>query len=296
MVGQSATIGHGTNVGFFKRTWRSAKKYPAYRILALPRRALIGARSVAAPLPLYLSWLIASKEEGNFTYDLTEANLRYLAHTLAVVTGQRADEARVYIDELINDEDLKTYLLKRTRDSNFRGVADKRIGYAKRLGWYAIVRLIKPRIVVETGVDKGLGAVTLCRALMRNRDEGHDGRYIGTDIEPTAGWLLQKPYADVGEIRYGDSLTTLRKMTETIDLFINDSDHSAQYEADEYEAIQGKLSQEGVVLGDNAHVTSKLADFATRHDRAFLFFKEEPKGHWYPGAGIGFSFVHGAKA
>jgi hypothetical protein len=75
-----------------------------------------------------------------------------------------------------------------------------------------------------------------------------------------------------------------------VDLFINDSDHSAEYEAREYEAIAPLLSENAVILGDNAHVTDKLARFSREQGRNFLMFNERPKDHWYPGAGIGISF------
>ena len=45
-----------------------------------------------------------------------------------------------------------------------------------------------------------------------------------------------------------------------------------------------------VVLGDNAHVTDKLYQFATRTGRKFLFFQQKPLNHWYPGAGIGAAY------
>ncbi len=273
-----------------RRIVRSAKRHSAYRVLALPRRAVIGGRFALATTPQYLKWLAQSKEETNFTYSLSEMNLQYLAHTLAVVARTTPELVRLYIDELLDDRELADFIISKTRESAYRNVSDARAGYAKRLGWYALVRLLKPRVVVETGVDKGLGSITLCRGLMRNATEGHPGRYIGTDINPEAGWLLQGAYAAFGEVRVGDSIATLEAMTETVDLFINDSDHSEDYEAREYEVISPRLSPEGIILGDNAHVTSKLAEFSTRQERSFLFFKEEPLDHWYPGAGIGFSF------
>lgn len=276
---------------FDRSRFRSLKRSSLYRYIAIPRRAYIGAGYVFAGVPEYLKWLISSREETNFTYELSDCNLLYLAHVLAVVADTDVETASRYVDELRNDEELRHYLLAKVRASPFRSVSDDRIAYAKRLGWYALVRLLKPAVVVETGVDKGLGAVVLCAALLRNRNEGFSGRYFGTDIDPAAGWLLQPPYSDVGSILVGDSIESLKKMSETIDLFINDSDHSEAYEAEEYETILPKLGGRAVVLGDNAHVTSKLAEFSLRYDRAFLFFKEEPSRHWYPGAGIGISYV-----
>jgi hypothetical protein len=277
-------------VRFDRSRLRGLKKFGLYRYVALPRRAVFGARYVLSDVPAWLRWLATSREESNLTYDLTDANRLYLAHILAVVTGKPEAEARHYIEELRGDKELAEHILIQMRQSQFSSVSDNRIGYARRLGWYALVRLLRPRVVVETGVDKGLGATVLCAALLRNRSEGHEGRYFGTDIDITAGWLLTPPYTAVGEILYGDSIESLRNLDETIDLFINDSDHSAEYEAREYETILSRLSREGVILGDNAHVTSKLAEFSSREGRSFLFFREEPANHWYPGAGIGISY------
>lgn len=105
-----------------------------------------------------------------------------------------------------------------------------------------------------------------------------------------SGYLLSGQYRDYGEIICGDSIESLRALDEQIDLFINDSDHSADYEAAEYETIAAKLSSQAIVLGDNAHGTGKLLDFSLAHGRQFLFFAEQPVGHWAPGGGIGVSF------
>ena len=79
-------------------------------------------------------------------------------------------------------------------------------------------------------------------------------------------------------------------MTNGIDLFINDSDHSAEYEFKEYLAIKNKLSKTGIILGDNSHSTDKLIKFSIENNRRFILFRDEPSNHWYPGAGIGISY------
>jgi predicted O-methyltransferase YrrM len=168
--------------------------------------------------------------------------------------------------------------------------ADLRVDFGRRLGWYAFARVLKPKIIIETGVDKGIGSVLLCSALLKNKEEGFDGRFFGTDINPEAGYLLKGKYAELGKILYGDSIETLSQFNEKIDLFINDSDHSAEYEYREYITIKDKIAENGVILGDNSHTTDKLAIFSNETKRNFLFFREEPSGHWYPGAGIGISF------
>jgi len=153
-----------------------------------------------------------------------------------------------------------------------------------------MVRLLKPKVVIETGVDHGVGSCILSAALLRNAKEGRPGCYYGTEIRTEAGRLLRGAYAETGEILYGDSITILDAFPEKIDLFVNDSDHSGEYEYREYQTIARKLSDGAVILGDNSHVTDSLSRFASETGRRFVFFRETPKDHWYPGAGIGFAF------
>lgn len=230
-------------------------------------------------------------ETHNFTYDLTDQNLRYLAEMIAVATGKPPAEIEGYIQEASGDRELRAYFDARmAAHDGQKSPQNVRSPFGRRLGWYAAARALKPRIIIETGVERGHGALILCAALLRNEQEGFAGRYFGTDIDPKAGWLPSGRYASVGKILVGDSLASLRGFSQTVDLFINDSDHSADYEGQEYDVIAPKLSARALVLGDNAHVTDKLAVFSRKTGRNFIMFHEKPKDHWYPGAGIGISF------
>jgi predicted O-methyltransferase YrrM len=230
--------------------------------------------------------VLATGETHNFTYDLSDRSLRYLAETIACVTVRQPAQIECYINEAIADTALRAHILA----DHKMPPRDLKSPFGRRLGWYAVARAIKPGIVVETGVERGHGAVILCAALIRNAGEGQPGRYYGTDINPEAGYLLTEPYSAMGKILYGDSIESLTALDGTIDLFINDSDHSAEYEYREYHTVAPKLSHHAIILGDNAHVTERLALFARETERHFIFFREEPKNHWYPGAGIGISF------
>jgi predicted O-methyltransferase YrrM len=234
--------------------------------------------------------LFQSREWTNFTYDLQPTNLEHLAALLSMVTKATHAEVLGYMQELLHDDDLQAHVSNTTLKSRFRTEADLPARFGRRLGWYALVRATKPQTVIETGVDKGLGAVVLCAALLRNASEGHPGRYLGTDINPHAGYLLKGPYATVGKILVGDSLASLKTLDTPIDFFINDSDHSADYEYREYLAIAGKLRDSAIIVGDNAHVSESLLRFSIESRRSFLFWKEQPLHHWYPGAGIGISW------
>lgn len=254
-------------------------------------RTILGLRYLSRPYPKLLKWLFRSRETTNFTYDLTADNKKYLAALVSHITRTEFETIFEYILELERDDVLRAHLADATQASPQGSAADRFALYGKRIGWYAIARAMKPAIIVETGVDKGLGSCVMAAAIKRNREEGYSGRYFGTDISKHAGYLLSGPYAEYGEILYGDSLKSLEQFDGEIDLFINDSDHSRVYEAKEYETVRKKLSNRAILLGDNCHTNDALFEFSRRNNRQFIFFREEPLDHWYPGGGIGISFV-----
>ncbi len=256
-------------------------------LLLFGYRTVLGLRHLSTTIGAVLRWLFNSRETTNYTYPLTPANLQYLACFIADITGKTQAEVTGYINELEQDDELRAHISKLTANSDESYKADRQIYYGKRLGWYAFVRILRPKVIIETGVDKGLGACVLTAALRRNAAEGFEGQYYGTDINPRAGYLLTAPYTQHGRILYGDSIESLNDFAQPIDLFINDSDHSAEYEALEYEAIASKMSANGLILGDNCEVTTKLFAFAEATNRRFLFFREEPAKHWFVGGGIG---------
>lgn len=260
------------------------------RVLLMSYRARLAAGHLRSPLMSTFIWLLRSKEVTNFTYDLELTNKRYLGALIAEVTGESFDVIMGYILEAEQDDKLRAHLNERIAKSAQAFIADRNMSFGRRLGWYALARALKPKIVVETGVDKGLGSCLLTAALERNHREGYEGRYFGTDLNPAAGYLLSGDYAAYGEILYGDSIVSLRAFDRSIDLFINDSDHSSDYEAEEYRVVADKLTKHAVLLGDNAHCSAKLLEFSLETDRQFVYFQEKPKDHWYRGAGIGISF------
>ena len=48
-----------------------------------------------------------------------------------------------------------------------------------------------------------------------------------------------------------------------------------------------RLSADAIALSDNAHDSAALSDWARRVGRHYLFFREQPAAHWWPGDGIG---------
>jgi len=235
---------------------------------------------------LALKYLLFDHETGNFTYAI--ANSTELTQAIASFFGVPFETVAGYIDELEKNDDLRNTLNSRLLPRHDRNPVAL---YGRRAGWYAIARIIKPSLVVETGVHDGLGSSVLLEALRRNGGEGRHGRLFGIDIDEHAGWLVPDKLAPLFTFIASSSLEALPALRSQgpIDLMIHDSDHRASYELAEYRAVASNLAPGALILSDNAHESDALADFSKEHQRRFFFWKEVPKGHFYPGAGIGMS-------
>jgi predicted O-methyltransferase YrrM len=276
----------GTGNGGTSSARRATRGPAAGPTLISAWRARIALAHVAAEARKAWRWWRASREVTNYTYELTPRNLEQLAAFLAQASGAELSRVQELMRELEADEVLHAHVRRATLASPDVMRADAFPRFGRRIGWYVLVRLFRPRLVVETGVDKGLGACVLCAALLRNAEEGAPGRYVGIDHNPQAGWLLKGPYTQVGSIVWGDSLAELARL-ECIDFFLHDSDHSPEFEARELEVVEPRLSDGALVLSDDADASDALWKFALRTKRRYLYFQEQPRDHFYRGDGIG---------
>ncbi|SCL34633.1 Methyltransferase domain-containing protein [Micromonospora pallida] len=263
------------------RTWLAP-------VAAFPKRLVRVARYDTKLLKVSARWLVTSREHHNYTYDLTWLSKSHLAWLVSVVCDIPVKQVKRYIQEIEGDEQLRRHIEQTTRNAARRGLADRQVRYARRVGWYAIVRARRPEHVVETGADKGLGSCVLAAALLRNAAEGHPGRVTSLDINPEAGYLARTaPWSDVVDLVIGDSIAAIEALDRPVDLFLHDSDHSRTHERREFDAVEPKLAPGAMLLTDNVTVTNVLADHAERTGRRFLAYRETPINHWYPGDGIG---------
>ena len=266
------------------------------RMVMIPFRFLL----IALPQLVWqcgqmLKWAFTSREYYNHTYHLTELNQQYLASYIAAVCGHEVGEIEGYIVELTGDTALRELLIRRTNESRDRHNSDAEPRYGRRLGWYALLRATRPRVVVETGIDRGLGTVVMAAALKRNADEGSPGLVYATDIVPDCGHLLAEPYKQFVRELIGDSVESLSRFAEPVDVFLHDSDHRPEYEWAEFLAVEPRLHAASIVMSDNSQQSSKLREFAERIGKSFLYFQDAPKNHWWLGDGIGCAFVPGKR-
>jgi Methyltransferase domain len=228
-----------------------------------------------------LRYLLRDREFTNLTYEIT--NEDELATFLARCLDRPRAEIAGFIAEPAADDELLGELrgaLRRRPDRN----DEPRFG--RRLGWYALVRALRPGIVFETGVHDGLGSALLLRALERN----DSGKLIGFDVAADSGWLVPASLRDRYELVMGDIRETLPRTLAVggVDLFIHDSLHTYEHERFELETVVAASADRiAGIVSDNAHATTALEDVCREHGLRYALFLERPRDHFYPGAGLG---------
>ena len=71
-----------------------------------------------------------------------------------------------YFDEFESNSELNDYIQISLKIHRRGNEIDDQAFYGLRIGWYAIVRVLKPTVVIQTGTEKGLGSVVLAEALL----------------------------------------------------------------------------------------------------------------------------------
>jgi len=253
------------------------------RLAALPFRVSQVGRHDAHLLAMSARWLAQSKESTNYTYDITDRNREYLAWWVSGVSARPVAEVRGYFEEILGDRELAGHIRHYTATSSRSRLADLELRWHRHLGWYALVRALRPEHIVETGTDKGRGTLVLASAVRRNGL----GRVTTIDNNPASGYLIRPPYSEFVTRIIGDSVSAIAELDTSVDFFLHDSLHTREHEAREFEAVAPRLSKGAIVLSDNAHATDVLSRWAESRGWHFTFFQERPAHHWYPGAGIG---------
>jgi len=223
------------------------------------------------------------------------ANTRYTmlyrwgdpAVILQAVSSQPATRYETLRDELLTDPRFG------------RGISDKfqRIA-GESFAWnqdhyflYALVRLTKPRLVLETGVFDGFFSACFLQALHVNAEsDGVDGRLISIDLpayqsisastsrmvrtylpqgcEP--GWVIPDYLRGRWRVHLGDSRELLPLVSSDlgiIDLFFHDSLHTYDHMMFEYRTTWPRLRAGALLLSHDVHWNRAFRDFVREQRR-----------------------------
>lgn len=272
--------------------WHATARAVAQRLGLDPRhvrrwRWLYKARTVRrnrAKVMQNLPFVLLDPEPDNFTYPI--ANVDELPPWVAAVAGCDLQLAERLIAEPTCDRALHARLRDATAGRWMW--TKRRPEFGKRLGWYALARVVRPALIIETGVHDGLGSMLLLRALEHNEADGHPGRLVSFDVNPTAGWLVgNDPRWDLRIQSSREGMPQVIEQAGEVGMFIYDGWHSYDDERRDLEAAAGHLADDGILLSDDAQVTHALADLCQESEFEYFEFQEIPVGHFYPGAVLG---------
>ena len=122
---------------------------------------------------------------------------------------------------------------------------------------YALIKLLRPEVVVETGVGAGVSSWTILRAM----EENGQGRLVSIDLPtpntellPEVGYLVPTELRHRWDLRIGPAQKalpqTLRELGE-IDIFQHDSRHSYSNQLREYLIAWPFIRTDGVLVSDD---------------------------------------------
>ncbi len=138
--------------------------------------------------------------------------------------------------------------------------------------------MVKPKHIVETGVQHGLSAAYFLKSLERNGSgilhsvdlpsKGYTSR-IGTiadkippGVEP--GWLIPLELRKYWNLLQGDSRYILPRLLAElgeIDLFLHDSEHTEEMMRFEYSLAWKHLRKGGVLMSDDTDLSGVSTEF-----------------------------------
>ena len=272
--------------------WQSAARSTAQRLGLDPRylrraRWLHKARAVQRSghsISRHWRLVLTSPEPDNYTYEI--ANEYDLAVWAAAVIRCDVAVAWTIVREPHRDVVLTDRLQNATAGHWFW---TKRMPpFGKRLGWYALVRALRPRLVIEVGAHDGLGSLLVLRALELNEREGSRGELVSFDVNAAAGWLVgAHPLWELRIQSSHEGIAEVLSARGPLDMFIYDGWHTHEAEYADLEAAAAYLSSEGVLISDDAQVSRALSHLCERVGFGYFEFQEAPVGHFYPGAVLG---------
>jgi hypothetical protein len=230
----------------------------------------------------WLREVVLSPEVDSYTYALE--NEGELAFTLAGVLGETPARVAAVLAEPHRDEELTSGL---ARDVGWRALWLKRrpelAGH--HLSMWAAVRLLRPRLVVETGILEGLGSRTVLRALQRNAAEGHPGRLVSFDVMPTAGSLVPPRLAGAWT-RVIESTTTgldAHLGDAEVDVFLHDSLPDPSHQRLE---LRWALAHRARLAITTSGWTGVAQELAAAHGLKAVTFTDAPREHFFGGRQI----------
>jgi predicted O-methyltransferase YrrM len=221
----------------------------------------------------------------NFSQRLTFAlrNPRYALRSLtqeafatdekffARISDSTVANLRGYLDEPFEDAEFFAHLRESEHIFSEAQIASADFYAKKVLLQYALVRAVKPAVILETGVASGVSTAYILLALKKNARgkldsiELGDTAYLPPGREP--GWMVPNSLRDRWTMHIGDSRTLLQPIAQKLaplDIFIHDSLHTYDHMMFEYSEAFPFIRPGGILISDDALWNAAFNEFSAR--------------------------------
>lgn len=180
---------------------------------------------------------------------------RYISDFVSSLLGQSID-----FYEYFNEKSIPI-LQKILLDSISPPSGEMPLSLDESLSLYILVKVMKPKVVVETGVSAGRSSGFILQALHENGE----GYLYSIDPDPNAGWAIPKYLRYRHKLFIGASKDILPKLVRElpmIDIFLHDSLHTYDNMIFEYRTAWHALKKGGILLSDDVDWNTAFEDFS----------------------------------
>ena len=204
---------------------------------------------------------------------------------------QKLDEARKNYQNS-RKVDTEYPLLKKIQFINKKILDGDSRNEAYFIPLYFLVRELKPEVIIETGVHRGVSSLFILQAL---EDNGKGNLYsidlplaeYETDSRGSTKSLLQPENVGIcvdknlrkrWKLILGDSkkeLPDLLSSLKSTDMFIHDSKHTYEHMKWEFDTVWPYLNEKGILISDDTNWNSAFTDFATKVNRKNIELERE---------------------
>ena len=211
---------------------------------------------------------------------------------LSAVTQVNVDQVRTHILELSQDDEFFRAMEAPLEDLASATQEGVRTGEIRVHSYslYVIVRVLKPNLMVETGVANGKSSAYILRAIDKNgtgalfsidKPEFQDDpasinrgeALIPRNLE--SGWMVPDSLRSLWTLRLGDAaelLPVLRSELKDIDIFFHDSLHTYDHMKFELALARDWVRTNGVILCDDIQYSDAFFEATAQENKPSFAF------------------------
>ena len=195
-------------------------------------------------------------------------------HKLIKLTGEEKGKIKKLLNEA---ENIREYVVDKLSETYvFHGAM---LSPLEGPIIYTLIRCLKPRIVIETGVANGASSTFILSALEKN----NFGKLYSIDLpskelllKEEIGWLVPQSLRHRWELIVGNSRIVLPKLLPElghVDIFLHDSLHTLEHILFELKESYNYMPKEGFLIIDDINVDwIKKINQEIKSEKSELFY------------------------